>query len=117
MKTNLCPEVYNFALEMQNQLDNNAIHPEKENWREFTNVGDILWELEYHKAKLLLALKCNNQTAIREYIADCGNILMFLGNAFNMYKKFETTPFCTELNSDIFNIKLNSHSKLKDFKP
>lgn len=51
--------------------------------------GDILeWEgleskivdLEYHKAKLLIAIRQKNKFAIREYMADCANILMSIAH-------------------------------------
>lgn len=79
---NLHPKIQKFALDMQKELDNNQ---HKGNFEDFTNINDILFELEWHKAKLYIALRNKDKNSIREYLADCGNILMFLGNANNLY--------------------------------
>lgn len=75
-------KINNFAKEMQIELDNNAHKGNIEDW---TDIKEILIELEYHKGKLLIALKENNQDKVKEYIADCGNILMAIGNKFDFY--------------------------------
>lgn len=71
-----------FAEQMQIQLDNNK---HKGDINEWTDIKDILVEFEYHKAKLLIELKKGNIPMIDHYLADCGNILMALGNVFNLY--------------------------------
>jgi hypothetical protein len=73
-------EIMEFAKMMQVELSNNS---SKGDWKEFKEINNILLELEWHKAKLFMALKDNDKNKIREYIADCANNLMFLSNATN----------------------------------
>lgn len=76
-------KVIKFAEQMQAELDANA---HKGDWNEWRNVEEILNEFEYHKAKLIIALRKKEPHAeCKELIADCANILMFLGNAGNLY--------------------------------
>ena len=110
------PLVLKFANQMQSELNDN-LH--KGDWSEWRDVKEILYEMDYHKAKLIIALKDNNKTLIRELLADCGNFLMFLGNAgyvydlpeqvkmldadepgFNMYFGTQSTPVEPALSSD-----------------
>jgi hypothetical protein len=79
----LHPKVLAFAEQMQTELNNNA---HKGDWDEFRDVKEIIHEFEYHKAKLILALgKKEPHQECKELIADCANILMFLGNSGNLY--------------------------------
>lgn len=71
-------KVRKFAQNMQDELNSNS---KKGNWEEFTNINSILLELEYHKAKLLMALRDGDKDKVKEYIADCANELLFLSNA------------------------------------
>ena len=77
------PKVKWFAQDMQTQLRDNA---PKGDWEKWQGLNDKLIELEYHKAKLLIALRGKNKSLIREYLADCGNILMFIGNEIGLYE-------------------------------
>ncbi len=71
-------KIMKFAENMQHELNENEY---KGNWEEFTDTKDIIVELEYHKSKLLIALKENDLDKIKEYIADCSNILLCLANS------------------------------------
>jgi hypothetical protein len=71
-----------FAEEMQKELKANE---SKGNWEEFININEILIEFEYHKAKLIIELRKGDKTKCKEYIADCANILLMLGNAGQLY--------------------------------
>lgn len=109
---NLDLEVQNFALEMQKQINFNA--KVKSDWREWKNVKEILVDLEYHKAKMMIALKERNMGAMREYIADCANILMFLGAAFEFYKEFSDDDLTYEMYTDVFREINSSEMILKN---
>ncbi len=71
-----------FKNDMLNEL---LANQHKGNWNEFKDINNILLELEWHKAKLLMALREGNPDEIREYIADTSNCLLFLGNALDLY--------------------------------
>ncbi len=81
MSTELSDKVASFAALMQEELNNNA---HKGNWEEFKNIEKILTELEWHKVKLLFALKEGDNNKIKEYLADCANNLLFIANALNI---------------------------------
>lgn len=76
------PQVQIFAQQMEKELATNS---HKGDWRTWKDLPEMLWELEYHKAKLLKAINDNDKDMVREYIADCANILMFMGNAGHVY--------------------------------
>jgi hypothetical protein len=79
----LHPKVLLFAEAMQRELDDNA---HKGDWGTFRKVIEILDELRYHEAKLIIALrKPDNRQECKELIADCGNFLLMLGNAGGVY--------------------------------
>jgi len=71
-------EIEQFAQLMQTELTANEC---KGNWKLFLDEKDILHELEYHKAKLLFALKFDDEEGIKEHTADCANYLMMLLNS------------------------------------
>lgn len=78
----------NFFHEMTRQIAHNQ---DKGDLLAWDHIGEILYELEYHRAKLLIALKEENKYAMKEYIADCANILLALGNQFNLYDEPDLT--------------------------
>ena len=80
--TELIPQLKDFVQQMQKELDDNK---HKGDWREFSNLDELLWEFEYHKGKLLSAIKDDDKPLIKEYIADCANVLMFMGNVGKLY--------------------------------
>lgn len=100
-KYDLDKEVYNFAMNMQKQLDINT-ELKNQNWHNYTDIKNILIDIEYHKAKLLMALKEDNPGAIAEYIADCANILMFLGAAIGMYNHPDHSKNVYEMVTPLF---------------
>lgn len=78
-----------FAEKMQQELDNNS---HKGNWEEFTDYKAILKEFGHHYNKILITLDesrshVNFENLMVEHIADCANILMFLGNSFKLYEQ------------------------------
>lgn len=76
------PKVLKFAETMQNEINQNN---RKGNWEDWQNTKAMFIELEYHKQKLIKAFDDNNESQIKEYLADCANILMFIGNTKNLY--------------------------------
>lgn len=98
------PKVAWFAREMQTQLQENA---RKGNWETWGTLPEMLVELEYHKAKLILALRDKKPDMIREYLADCGNFLLFIGNLNGLYEPMQVETieidnlFSTEANTAV----------------
>lgn len=84
----LSETIENFSHEIKRQIELNS---DKGNLLEWNDIGHILYELDYHKAKLLIAIKQNNPYAIKEYIADCASILLALGNCYGIYNEKDTT--------------------------
>lgn len=83
------PKLTKFYMEMARELRNNS---HKGNWEDFTHKESILKEFEYHFKKVLTVLEGGEQVIyfeelLKEHIADCDNILMFLGNAYGLYDK------------------------------
>ena len=80
-------KVDKFSDDMQRELDNNS---HKGDWEVWKDIHAIDREYEYHFKKLKTVLQeseddINFESMLREHIADCANILMFLGNAYNLY--------------------------------
>lgn len=73
-----------FKQAMLLELNNNS---HKGSILEFKDFSAIITELEYHKAKLFIAIKVKDKKAIREYIADTANNLVALGNLFDLYSQ------------------------------
>lgn len=67
----------------------------------FKDFNAIITELEYHKAKLFLAIRVNNKGAIREYLADTANFLLAIGNLFDVYQDENDKDECFEINKDV----------------
>lgn len=83
LSTGIHPKIAWFARDMQAELRQNA---HKGNWEGWGTPESMLLELEYHKAKLLIALRDKKPDLIREYLADCGNFLLFIGNHHGLYE-------------------------------
>lgn len=75
-------ELIKFVEYMNFELESNE---HKGDWKLFTDIELIKDELDHHLSKLKKAIEDNNIPQIREYIADCGNILMMMGNSYNLY--------------------------------
>lgn len=89
-----------FTDQMIREMQNNS---HKGSILEWNNFDNMICELEYHKAKMMLAIRSNDKPAIKEYIADCANILMAIGNLGGLYD--EDTPddgMCSETLPTIF---------------
>lgn len=86
-----------FVKQMQIELEHNQHKGSIFEWKDFDTM---IAELEYHKSKMLLAIRSNNKGAVKEYLADCANILLAIGNLGGLYdedtidnqKCFETMP-------------------------
>lgn len=52
---------------------------------EFKDFDKIVTELEYHKSKMMIAFRCSDKQAAKEYIADTANFLFCLGNLGGLY--------------------------------
>lgn len=75
-------KIQRFASQMSIELEHNR------------HKGSILWwedfqpmmsDFEYHKAKMIMAIRQNDKKAVKEYIADCANILLAIGNLGGLY--------------------------------
>lgn len=49
------------------------------------SYDELISELEYHKAKMMLAIRVDNRQAVKEYIADSANFLLAIGDALDIY--------------------------------
>lgn len=78
-------KVVEFCKIMQHELDNNS---HKGDWETFLNRDSILSELYHHLNKLEKTyFSDQNPERMKEYIADCANILLMFGNSYNFYNK------------------------------
>lgn len=74
-------KIEKFAVSMQKEIDDNS---HKGDWETFTNKENIMSEFYHHLNKLEMSLD-DDPELIKEYIADCANILMMLGNSYKLY--------------------------------
>lgn len=94
------PKILNFARTMEIELANNDHKGDVFKWR---GISDKLIDLEYHKAKLLIAIKANDKVAIQEFLADCANTLLSIGNEYRLYDQLPVdSPTATTIKDDIF---------------
>lgn len=80
------PEILLFAQYMANELKANE---HKGDWRRFTDVSEIVAELDYHVLKLKRELEFESENSpekIKEYLADCANFMLMIGNAYALYE-------------------------------
>jgi hypothetical protein len=80
-------KVQRFAESMQEEIDANS---HKGDWETFLDKNAVWSEFFHHLNKLETA--CLNESdplLVKEYIADCGNILMMLGNTYELYEDEE----------------------------
>ncbi len=75
----------NCLLFANNMLKEIKANSHKGNWEDWNDVNEMLKELQYHFEKLKKAIESDTLHLIKEYLADCGNILMFIGNQYNLY--------------------------------
>lgn len=87
-----------FKQDMLLELNKNSY---KGSILDFKDFNEIITEMEYHKAKLFLAIRVNNKGAIREYLADTANFLLAIGNLFNVYEGENSKDECFEINRDV----------------
>lgn len=96
----LCEErlVEIFKDDMLSELTKNSY---KGSILDFKDFNGIITELEYHKAKLFLAIRVKNKGAIREYLADTANFLLAIGNLFEVYQTDKDDSESFEINRDV----------------
>ncbi len=76
-------KIIKFAESMQIEIDNNS---HKGDWETFVDKFSIMSEFYHHLNKLESTLrKDDDPELLKEYIADCSNILMMLGNSYKLY--------------------------------
>lgn len=75
-------KIQKFAESMQIELEANS---HKGNWEEFIEKGDIMSEYVYHFSKLEYSMALGKKEEIKEHIADCANLLLMLGNSYELY--------------------------------
>lgn len=101
MKNNLEEEILlieKFKNDMIIELQKNS---HKGSILDFKNFNEIITEMEYHKAKLFLAIRVKNKGAIREYLADTANFLLAIGNLFEVYDNDNNINECFEINKNV----------------
>ena len=77
-------KIERFKESMLTELKKND--PQKGSILDFTHFESIVTELEYHKAKMLMAMRMDNKQAVKEYIADTANFLFAVGNIGGLYE-------------------------------
>lgn len=87
-----------FKDDMLSELNKNS---HKGSILDFKDFNGIITELEYHKAKLFLAIRVKNKGAIREYLADTANFLLAIGNLFEVYQTDKDDSESFEINRDV----------------
>lgn len=93
-------KVSRFAKQMQIELDNNS---HKGSILEWVGIYDKIADFEYHKAKMLIAIRTGDKNSTKEYIADCANILLAIGNEIGLYDKpSKNTGIVSELKTELF---------------
>jgi hypothetical protein len=71
-----------FKKSMLKELKNNN---HKGSILDYLDFDAIITDIEYHKAKLMVAMRLGNKQAAKEYIADTANFLFALGNLGGLY--------------------------------
>lgn len=88
-----------FQKTLIKQLSDNSY---KGNILDFKEYEKIITEIEYHKAKALIAIRVGNKQAAKEYIADTVNFLFALGNSGGLYdNNFEDNNNSFEINKNV----------------
>lgn len=59
----------------------------KGNWEDVKDTDYIFKEFQHHFNKLQTAIKENDKVKQKEYLADCSNFLLMLGNALDLFKE------------------------------
>lgn len=70
----------------QQMIKENTDNAHKGDILDWDNVDEMLSELEWHKAKLLIAMRDKNPDTVKEHLADCANYLLAIGNAWKLYE-------------------------------
>lgn len=109
------PKLLKFAERMQIELNHNQL--KKGSIFMWKGIEHKVGELDYHKAKLMMALKQGDRAAVKEYIADCANILMAIGDEYGLYdgNVIDDGMVC-ELKDDLFRFTEVSKSNIVNTK-
>lgn len=108
---NIEEKIDHFALNMKQELENNR--SSKGDISSWKGIQAKVADFEYHKAKLIMAIKEDNQEAIAEFIADCGNILLAIGDEYNLYE----TPRVNEEKTQKMKGGIFETMNVKDVRP
>lgn len=99
IKESILLKIDKFKDQMIKELESNSY---KGSIDDFKNFDSIISELEYHKAKLLLAIRLDKKQAVKEYIADTANFLFALGDIGGLYDDdFEDSTKSFEINKEV----------------
>lgn len=74
-----------FVASMEIEQVNNEYKGAITDWD--ASVEEKMFDFDYHMAKLHIAMKEEKKGAIREFIADCANILLAIGDSYGVYDK------------------------------
>lgn len=86
---------------MEIELANNSHKGSIYAWKGLYNK---IADLEYHKAKMMIAIRTGDKLAVKEYIADCANILLSIGSEIGLYdNETVNSGIVTELKEEVFN--------------
>lgn len=106
-----------FVKQMEIELENNEASGKGNLFEWKTGLEAKIFDLEYHKAKLMIAMKERNKFAIREYLADLGNILLSIGDDFNLYDTDnQIRGLASVMKDELFEIQHVEDVKIKKFK-
>ena len=94
------------------EVENNQHKGDIFDWE---GVSDKIVDLEYHKAKMIIAIRTKNREAIKEYIADCALILAAIGDEFSLYDhKAFNTLHVSQLREIVFKtVPINQQKELR----
>lgn len=90
-------KLYRFVRQMAIEQNNNSHKGSILAWE---GLEEKVFDFDYHKGKLMLAIKEENKDAIKEFIADCANILLSIGEEFDLYEKESTNSERTNITKD-----------------
>lgn len=94
-------KVERFAKQMLIELQNNSHKGSILDWK---GMYEKIADFEYHKAKMLIAMRTGQKMAMKEYIADCANILLSIGDEANLYEEDSIdTGLVSELKTEVIN--------------
>lgn len=85
------PEVEEFAKQMRRELWSNRAKGDREGWLQM-GLRECWGEIQWHSAKLAVAIKYGDADKIREYAADVANMAMMLDDILMTRTLLEREP-------------------------